>query len=377
VGWKERSTMSLRKEFVELALREGVNRRALMRRFEISPTTGYKLLARYRAEGEAGLLERSRRPQRSPRRTPAALEEVVVALRDAHLAWGGRTLRTRLLALGHAGVPAPSTITAIVRRHGRVVGGLSAPARPRRRFEAAHPNALWQMDFKGHFALHSGRCHPLTVLDDHSRFALGLCACGDERTATVERELGGVFARYGLPERILTDNGPPWGNAAGRERYTKLTVWLIRLGIQVLHGRPHHPQTQGKVERFHRTLAAEVLAGHQFRDCPHAQRHFDRWRSVYNTERPHHALAMQPPLSRYAASPRSLPPTLPAVEYAPGDDIRRVQWNGEIYFAGRRFRIGKAFHGFPVALRPTAIDGELEVFFCHQRVRRIRLNAPD
>jgi transposase InsO family protein len=369
--------MSLRKEFVELALREGVNRRALMRRFEISPTTGYKLLARYRAEGEAGLAERSRRPHHSPRRTPAALEERVVALRDAQSAWGGRTLQTRLQTLGYAGVPAPSTITAILRRHGRAVGERSAPSRPWRRFEAAHPNALWQMDFKGHFGLGSGRCHPLTVLDDHSRFALGLRACGDERAATVERELGALFARYGLPERMLTDNGPPWGNAAGRDRYTKLAVWLIRLGIRVLHGRPYHPQTQGKAERFHRTVAAEVLAGQQFRDCRDAQRHFDRWRDVYNTERPHRALAMQPPISRYAPSPRSLPPTLPPIEYAPDDDIRRVQWNGEIYLAGHRFRIGKAFHGYPVALRPTVIDGELEVFFCHQRVRRIRLDAPD
>jgi transposase InsO family protein len=369
--------MSLRKEFVELALREGVNRRELMRRFEISPTTGYKLLTRYESEGDAGLANRSRRPQRSPRRTPAPIEADVVALRDAHPAWGGRTLRARLQALGYAAVPAASTITAIVRRHGRAVGTLQAPARPWRRFEAAHPNALWQMDFKGHFALGQGRCHPLTVLDDHSRFALALRACTDERTGTVERELQALFARYGLPERLLTDNGPPWGNAAGGERYTRLTVWLLRLGIRVVHGRPHHPQTQGKEERFHRTVAAEVLAGQQFRDCAHAQRHFDRWRIVYNTERPHQALAMHTPLSRYVPSARSLPATLPPIEYGPSDYIRRVQWDGEIHFAGRTFRIGKAFHRLPVAVRPTATDGQLEVFFCHQRIRRIRLDAPD
>ena len=369
--------MSLRKEFVELALREGANRRALMRRFEISPTTAYKLLARYRAEGAAGLADRSRRPHHSPRRTPAALEAQVLALRDANAAWGGRTLQTRLRALGYAAVPAPSTITAILRRHGRPVGTGSAPSRPWRRFEAERPNELWQMDFKGHFGLTSGRCHPLTVLDDHSRFAVGLRACANERAATVKEELTALFARYGLPERLLTDNGPPWGNAAGRDRHTRLTVWLIQLGIQVLHSRPHHPQTQGKAERFHRTLAAEVLRGRQFRDCPHAQHHFDRWRDVYNLERPHHALGLQPPISRYTPSPRSLPATLPPVEYAPGDDIRRVQWNGEIYLAGRRFLIGKAFHGYAVAVRPTAIDGELEVFFCRQRVRRIRLDTPD
>jgi transposase InsO family protein len=265
-----------------------------------------------------------------------------------------------------------------LRRQGRPVGALgAAAARPWQRFEAQRPNELWQMDFKGHFALGHGRCHPLTVLDDHSRFALGLRACTNERARTVEEELQAVFARYGLPERLLTDNGPPWGNAAGGERHTRLTVWLIRLGIEVVHGRPHHPQTQGKAERFHRTLVAEVLRGQHFRDCQHAQRYFDRWREVYNSERPHQALALHPPLSRYAASPRSLPATLPRFEYGPDDQVRRVQWNGEIYFRGACFRIGKAFHGHEVALRPTPTDGELDIFFCHQRIRRIALATPD
>src|SRR5215470_6333820 len=289
---------------------------------------------------------------------------------------GGRKLRRQLSAGGHGPVPAPSTITAILQRNGRAIGMGSAPARPWQRFEAAAPNALWQMDFKGHFAVDSGRCHPLTVLDDHSRFALALRACADERASTVESELRAIFARYGLPDRLLTDNGPPWGASTGGERYTRLSVWLIRLGIQVLHGRPHHPQTQGKVERFHRTLVAEVLSGHHFRDWAHVQRQFDRWRPIYNTQRPHDALHLQTPITRYAPSPRSLPAALPPIDYAPGDAVRRVQWNGEIYFAGRQFRIGTAFHRLPVAVRPTINDGEFEVFFCHQRVRRICLDAP-
>ena len=216
MGWKERSTVSLRKEFVVLALRPGANRRELTRRFEISPTTGYKWLQRYGAAGEAGLQDRSRRPHRMPRRTDAALEAAVVALRDEHQAWGGRKLRRRLIVLGHQMVPAASTMSAIVRRSGRALGAFSAPSRPWRRFEAGAPNALWQMDFKGHFAVGSGRCHPLTVLDDHSRFALGLRACTDERGQTVEQALRAIFARYGLPERLLTDNGRPLGPLAGR-----------------------------------------------------------------------------------------------------------------------------------------------------------------
>jgi len=368
--------MSLRREFVELALREGANRRALMRRYEISPTTGYKWLGRYVAQGIGGLEERSRRPRRSPRRTPAVLEQAVVELRDEHPAWGGRKLRRRLHTLGHRAVPAASTMTAIVRRHGRALGTGSAPSRPWQRFEACAPNVLWQMDFKGHFALRAGRCHALTVLDDHSRFALGLRACSDERAATVEQTLRALFLRYGLPERVLTDNGAPWGHSRHGERHTQLTVWLMRLGIRVLHGRPYHPQTQGKDERFHRTLVAEVLAGRTFRDLRHVQTHFDQWRTIYNTERPHEALQLDCPATRYQISPRSLPATLPPIEYGPADQVRRVQSNGEIHYGGREFHIGKAFYRLPVALRPRHRDGDFDVVFCHQRIGRIRLNAP-
>jgi transposase InsO family protein len=373
--WKEKSAMTMRKEFVELALQEGSNRRELMRRYSVSPTTGYKWLRRYKESGEGGLVDLSRRPHRFPLRTAATIEEVVVEVRDRNPAWGGRKIRKRLVNLGHKEVPAPSTITAIVRRSGRAVGELSAPSTPWKRFEAEAPNALWQMDFKGHFSLRSGRCHPLTVLDDHSRFSVGLRACGDERTTTVEQELEAIFDRYGMPERLLTDNGPPWGSS-GRESYTKLTVWLIRLGIGIRHGRPHHPQTQGKDERFHRTLNAEVLRDQTFTDLAQTQRRFDHWRNVYNCERPHQALDLETPISRYQVSTRRFPSSLPPIEYGPDDKVRKVQWNGEIYFKGRDYHVGRAFHGLPVGLRPTAVDGQLEVFFCYQRVARIDLRDP-
>ncbi len=130
--------------------------------------------------------------------------------------------------------------------------------------DRSNPNALWQMDFKGHFAMLKGRCHPLTILDDHSRFCLGLQACANETIETTQIHLTHIFRRYGLPLALLCDNGGPWGSGYPHIELTKLTVWLIRLGIQVLHGRPAHPQTQGKDERFHRTLKAEVLQGTVF-----------------------------------------------------------------------------------------------------------------
>lgn len=359
--WKELSTVSQRAEFVRLASAEGRNLSDLCRRFGISRTAAYKWLARYRSGDPAGLCDRSRAPRASPAKTPADVEAAVLRLRQQNPAWGGRKLRARLLALGHPGVPAASTVTAVLRRHG-LLGGRAGRPRDVRRFEHPEPNALWQMDFKGHFALGSGRCHPLTVLDDHSRYAVGLFACGDERTATVAGHLTAAFRRFGLPDRILCDNGPPWG-AAGESPYTELGVWLLLLGVRVGHGRPYHPQTQGKDERFHRTLAVEVLQGQHFPDLAACQRRFDAWREVYNAERPHEALGLGVPASRYRPSPRPFPERLPPLEYHDADAVRVVQRDACISFRGRPWKVGKAFIGQRVAVRPQADDGQYQVVF--------------
>lgn len=370
--WSEVSVMDQRDEFVSLAGLEGSNVRELCRRYGVSPTTGYKWLGRYAAEGRGGLADRSRRPLRSPGRTASGVEERVLALRDRHPAWGGRKLQRRLQRLGIAPVPSISTITEILRRHGRLDATGAAKHRAVQRFEHAEPNDLWQMDFKGHVALASGRCHPLTVLDDHSRFALGLEACADERTGTVQDRLTAIFRRYGLPWRILADNGAPWGDDAD-SRHTKLTVWLLRIGVAVSHGRPYHPQTQGKAERFHRTLAAEVLAGPPARDLDHCQRRFDAWRHVYNTQRPHQAIGLAVPLERYKPSPRPFPETLPPLDYDDHDIVRRVDQAGGLSWRGLRFRVGKALHGQHIAIRPTAVDGHFDVCLAHHRIATIIL----
>jgi hypothetical protein len=174
---------------------------------------------------------------------------------------------------------------------------------------------------------------------------------------------------------MTMDNGSPWGGDA-EHRYTPLTVWLIRLGIGVSHSRPYHPQTQGKDERFHRTLKAEVLRGRSFRDMAQAQESFDEWRPIYNHERPHEAIGMAVPASRYQISWRSFPETLPPIEYAPGDDIRRVQDKGWVSYKGNRIVLSKAFRGYPVAFRPTVQEGIRDVYFCHHRIDQIDINAP-
>jgi transposase InsO family protein len=370
--WQECSVAMLRQEFVMLATQEGANIRALCRRFAISPATAYTLLARYRAEGRDGLRDRSRRPHHSPTRTDPATEAIVCTVRTDHPAWGGRKIRRYLLDRGVPAVPAASTITDILRRHDLLAAEASATHRAWQRFEAAAPNDLWQMDFKGHVALRQGRCHPLTVLDDHSRYALAVEACGDERTETVRARLIALFRRYGLPWELLADNGPPWGDPPAV--HTTLTVWLLRLGIAVIHGRPRHPQTQGKEERFHRTLNAEVLAGASFVNLSTAQVAFDDWRMSYNYERPHEALGLATPGSRYTPSARAYPERLPELVYGPEDQVRSVQRTGMIYFANRAFRMSKAFHGERVAIRPTPTDGVFDVYFATQRIGRIDLH---
>lgn len=366
--WHEASPMSLRHEFVTLATADGANIRQLCQRFGISPKTAYKWLARFRADGVAALADRRRRPHTTPTATTPEVERAVLAIRDEHPAWGGRKIRRRLLDLDQP-TPSASTITAILRRHDRL-GQPAGQPRDWQRFEHPAPNRLWQMDFKGHFPTHEGRCHPLTILDDHSRYALAVMACGNERLATVRGHLETVFGRYGLPERILCDNGPPWGNPMA-DPHTELTVWLLRLGVLVSHGRPCHPQTQGKDERFHRTLAVEVIQGQQFRDLAACQRRFDAWREVYNHQRPHEALGLAVPATRYRPSQQSSPRQLPELEYLASDEVRLVCAEGTITFRGRVCRVGKAFRGQRVGLRATEESGVWSVFFGMHRIASV------
>jgi len=365
--WQECSSVSEREEFVKLVNLESSNVSVLCRRFGISRKTGYKWLNRYESTGGAALCDRSRRPHTSPEKTCEAMEAAVLSVRTEHSAWGGRKIRRVLLNAGHQGVPSASTITAILHRHGLIDETESSKHQAWMRFEHERPNDLWQMDFKGHFAMDRDQCHPLTVLDDHSRYCVGLEACGNERTGTVRERLTGVFRRYGLPRRMLMDNGSPWGSDADHP-WTPLTVWLLRLGVGVSHGRPYHPQTQGKDERFHRTLKAEVLRGRSFENLPACQNAFDDWRETYNVRRPHEALEMNTPITRYAVSARSFPEALPSIEYGPGDTVRRVYDGGQITLKNREYRVGKAFRGYPVALRSTLRDGVLDVYFCTERI---------
>lgn len=372
--WKTLNIMDLREEFVLLADRPDANRRELCRRFGISPQTGYKWLERFRVGGRGDLADLSRRPDSSPRQTPADVEKVVIEVRKRHPAWGGRKISRFLKDRGGTDV-APSTVTSILHRHGLIAPEASDKPTAWTRFERDTPNSLWQVDFKGHFDIPSGRCSPLTMLDDHSRFNLALRACKDNKTGTVRDEFENVFARCGLPLQMNFDNGPPWGSPKASGQLTELTVWLVRLGICVTHSRPYHPQTNGKDERFHRTLKAEVLAGRQFNDFASVQSAFDQWRRVYNHQRPHEALQLATPITRYQPSPRALPARLDPVEYPDQTEVVKVRWNGELRLRGRKYRLSSALDNQHVAVRNRADqDGILDVYFLHHRCLTIDLN---
>jgi transposase InsO family protein len=373
--WREVSALDQRREFVRLALQDGANRRELCRRFGISPDVGYKWLARHRA-GETDLADRSRRPRRMPARCEASIEALALAVRDAHPAWGARKIARCLSREGHA-PPAISTVHAILRRHGRVNPPAGKPGQPYQRFEMEAPNLLWQMDFKGHMPLGDGAsCHPLTVIDDHSRYALCLAACANEQGATVRMHLETAFRLYGLPEAMFVDNGGPWGFTLA-EPWTRLGVWLLKLGVRLIHSRPYHPQSRGKNERFHRTLKAEVFAFTSFKDLTAVQRAFDQWRALYNLERPHEALDQDVPVSRYRPSPKTMPESLPEVEYDADQLVRSVSTTkAYVSFKGRLWKVPQAFCGERLAIRPLNVDGKYGVFFAAHQVAAIDLTRP-
>jgi transposase InsO family protein len=333
---------------------------------------GYKWLRRWQA-GDRELADQSRRPKRMPKRSAAAVEAQVVALRDKHPAWGARKIAHCLNRNGQP-VPVPSTVHRILRRNERIKPSENAPPNPGHRFEKETPNQLWQMDFKGHMPLANGtRCHPLTVIDDHSRYVPCLKACANEQRPTVQEHLTATFRRYGLPEAFYIDNGSPWGDTSGA-RWTRLKVWLLKLGIRVVHARPCHPQGRGKNERFHRTLNAEVFAMRSFRTLPEVQRALDAWRMVYNLERPHQGLDMNVPADRFRPSSRVMPARIPKVQYDVGETVRTVSsTRSYISFKGQFWRVPQAFVGERLAIRPLDRDGNYGIFFASWQVALIDL----
>ena len=381
----ELSIMSQRIEFCMLASNPGSNMSDLCHRFNITRRTGYKWLQRYHAEGLLGLKDKSRRPNRFPNKTSDEIDQYVVGLRKDDPEWGAKKLHRILFAHKKRGmytystVPSKNTITKILKRNGLISPDRSKQAEGFERFEHMYPNELWQMDYKGYFRLLNKEiCHPLTITDDHSRYNICLEACKNQQEITVRQALINVFRKYGLPYKILTDNGTPWGTtgndlADGIRSYSALEKWLIQLNVKLIHGRPYHPQTQGKEERFHRTLKQELIDYEQFRDHEHCQKRFNIWREKYNCIRPHEAIDFKTPAERYTPSNKCYPEKIIPYEYNMTDIKRKVCDKGLIRFKSKEIKIGKAFRNEYVVLRESQLNNTFDIYFCNQLLRNITL----
>lgn len=362
--WRETSRMEERLRFVQDVHRPGWSIAELCRRYEVSRKTGYKWLAAYDRAGSVGLVDGSHRPHRCPHATPPAVVDLILQLQRRYT-WGARKVRRLLEDRVPADqVPTKTTVHRILERHGRV--------RPRRRSRRRvhggapgtpmdQPNAVWTADFKGQFLTGNGvYCYPLTVQDGATRFLLG---CQGLEAPTTEGSWSvfvRLFRRYGVPERIRTDNGQPFAsNALGR--LSTLSVWWVRLGIRPELIEPAHPEQNGRHERMHKTLKAATARPPQ-RDLVAQQRRFDWFRHRYNVERPHEALGDATPASCYVPSPRSFRPRLEPVAYPGHFERRLVSRNGGIRWNHRWVNVSHLLAELEVGFEEID-DGLWNVYF--------------
>jgi len=345
--WKGETMEQRRETFVRRAISGEKSKSALCREYGISRPTGDKWIKRC-LKGES-MSDQSRAPFRTPNKTDSATEAEIVNLRVKHPAIGAKKLKRMLENKGKQ-APAYSTINAILHRNGLITKEASIAAKPLTHFEMPMPNDMWQADFKGHFAMKNGvRCYPLTVLDDHSRYCLCIDAKENEQHVGVQESFLRMFEMYGLPDTLLCDNGNPWGTAQS-VGYTKFEVWLMEMGVLTKHGRVRHPQTQGKEERFNGTLKKERLRYREYEGFAHAQADFDEFRDFYNHERPHHALNLETPSTRYRESTKRMPEGLAGWEYGHGFEIKLVKKSGYITINRQGYFLSEAFGGKEVGL---------------------------
>ena len=368
--WEQKTVIEQREEFVSLAV-QGGNFSALCREWGISTKTGYKWVRRF-LEGEE-LDDRSRRPKQVSNRTPEAVERKILALRAKQPGWGARKLKAVLERSGDEDIPCERTICRILLRHGAISPEESRKRQPYQRFEREHCNELWQTDFKGEFRTLDGKhCYPLDIIDDHSRFVL-LIEAADTTAQVVIPAFEAAFREYGLPQAILSDNGAQF--AGFHQGYTRFEKWLMDLNILPIHGRLAHPQTQGKIERFHGTMKREFLRHRNFANAAQANTQLQRWRHTYNMQRPHEALGMRCPGEVYVPSTRRLPRRIPPFEYSGRFHITKVNNWGCVRFTGFQTYLSETMAGCPIELRPSE-DGEA-IIACYRHFKIAEFSAKD
>jgi len=353
MAWKNVRPMEERIRFVLEAEQKQMQFSELCREYGISRKTGYKWVKRYQDFGLFGIRELSRRPWHHPNQTEFWIEELIIKERRKHPSWGPKKLWKILEEkYGADTIPCAATIGNILNRN-----GLSRKRRIRRktigpnrstRTEAAYPNAVWSSDFKGWFYTRDRhRCDPLTISDLYSRYVIS-CQIVRPTVEAVKPRFERVFRRYGLPEAIRVDNGPPFGSR-GLCGLTGLSAWWIKLGINVEFIEPGHPEQNGVHERMHRTLKDETARPPAV-TIRAQQRRFDTWRREFNNDRPHEALDMQRPAQRYKRSPNRYSKIPDPIIYPRTYEVRNVRTNGEIKWKGDFYYIGEALHGMSLGI---------------------------
>ena len=353
--WKECHVVDERLRFIARLL-DGEQMAALCSEFGISRKTGYKIYDRYKDCGVHGLTDRSRRPYRHANQLPMAIEKGIVRLKREYPTWGAPKIRERLRRrYPEVQCPAISTVHAVLDRHGLVT------RRRRRRYHPegttlsrpTQPNDLWCADYKGEFMLADRRyCYPLTVTDFATRYLITCEALSTTQEIYAFSVFERAFKDFGLPQAIRTDNGLPFSSAHALYGLSKLSVWWLRLGIQIERIKPGHPEQNGRHERMHLTLKMEATkpAAANFLQ---QQARFDAFIDRYNHERPHQALGMQVPGERYARSPR-LYRALADLDYPFHDWTATVTTCGRICYNGRKINLSQVFAGQNVGVRQVS-----------------------
>jgi len=345
--------MDQKTQFVSEYLRDSLSFTELCQRYHISRKTGYKWIARYQAQGPAGLVDRSRRPHSSPDQTPEALRLAIIEARRRHPSWGAKKL-LKLLARKdpQAHWPSAWTVCEILKREGLVRQKTRRrkpghPGKPTSIITA--PNQLWCVDFKGQFKTRDGRyCYPLTVTDRYSRYLIGCHGLLSPNTSGAKEVFARLFKKYGLPAAIRSDNGTPFASTA-LGRLSELSVWWIQLGIRPELIQPGKPQQNGQHERMHRTLKAETTRP-PASNLAQQQRLFNRFIREYNEVRPHEGIELQTPASMYERSTRGLPNELPPLVYPAHFETRLVSKNSGIRWNSQWVAVSQTCAGLHVGL---------------------------
>lgn len=366
--WERRTVEDQRREFAQAAL-ECSNFSALCREYGITRRTGMKWKARY--EAQEPLSDRSRRPNSSPTRTPEAVERRILELRTENPGWGAKTLRKVLENQGEQNLPCVKTVNNILHRHGCISPEESQKRQPFTRYEKEKCNMMWQTDFKGEFRMEDNNyCYPLTIIDDHSRFSIKIAPRLSTKNVVIP-VFTEVFHEYGLPDSILSDNGSQF--AGFRKGYTQFERWLMELDILPIHGRIKHPQTQGKIERFHRTMKQELLNHISISNIDDAEVQFGDWREKYNNIRPHEALGMKTPGQVYIASPRAYPEKIRDWEYGGEYHVIKVNSWGYARFDKWQVYLSETMIDKYIEFRPSP-DGE-SFFACYRNFKIAEFNT--